>query len=122
MSNLVIWIEIPAADIERAVKFYSTIFEQEFQIVDTPERRFALFPMGQDGAGGSIVQIDGFEPGDKGTLAYLSTGEDLTPVMNRINAAGGKVVTPKTDLGGGFGFYAMFNDTEGNTLALHSSN
>ncbi|NDJ62282.1 MAG: VOC family protein [Chloroflexi bacterium] len=122
MTNFAVWFEIPVSDIERAAKFYSTVFEQELEINDYEGRRFATFTLGREGVGGSLNQCEGFDPGDKGPLIYLTAGDDLTPAMNRVEAAGGKLLTPKTDLGGGFGFYAMFNDTEGNTLALHSSN
>jgi predicted enzyme related to lactoylglutathione lyase len=52
-------------------------------------------------------------------MVYLSGGEDLSAPLGRVEAAGGKVVMPKTSIGE-HGFCAMFLDTEGNRVGLHS--
>ena len=56
----------------------------------------------------------------KGTMPYLNGGEDLTEMLGRINDAGGNVVLPKTKISDEVGFMAIFMDTEGNKVALHS--
>ena len=56
---------------------------------------------------------------DKGALLYLNGGEDLSVPLNRVEGAGGKVLQEKTSIGGN-GFMAIFGDTEGNRIALHS--
>ena len=43
-------------------------------------------------------------------------------VLDKIKANGGKEIVPKTDIGSETGFYAMFMETEGNKLGLHSKN
>jgi predicted enzyme related to lactoylglutathione lyase len=50
----------------------------------------------------------------------LNGGDDLAPMLSRVEQAGGSVVTPKTDIGNDFGFFAHFIDTEGNKVGLHS--
>ena len=40
--------------------------------------------------------------------------------MNRVEAAGGKIVQPKTQISPDIGFMALFIDCEGNRIALHS--
>ena len=45
--------------------------------------------------------------------------EDNIAEEQRIEAAGGKVVQPKMNIGE-FGFISIFIDTEGNTIGLHS--
>jgi predicted enzyme related to lactoylglutathione lyase len=52
-------------------------------------------------------------------LIYLDAGEDLTPVLGRVEPAGGKVVVPKTSIGE-HGAIAVFIDSEGNRVGLHS--
>jgi uncharacterized protein len=69
--------------------------------------------------GGGIAQGEGFEPSAKGTIVYLNGGEDLSTPLSKVEDAGGKILMPKTSIGGN-GFMAHFLDTEGNRVALHS--
>jgi uncharacterized protein len=55
----------------------------------------------------------------KGALIYLNGGDDLSIPFAKIEDAGGKILRPKTSLGGN-GYMAQFIDTEGNRIALHS--
>ena len=85
-----------------------------------PEYKYAMLPAQMpEGIGGGIVQGPGFEPSDKGSLIYLNGGDDLSGPLSRVEAAGGKIVLPKTSIGPN-GFMAHFIDTEGNKVALHS--
>jgi predicted enzyme related to lactoylglutathione lyase len=52
-------------------------------------------------------------------LIYFSCA-DLANELGRVEAAGGTVIKPKTAIGEGYGFTALFKDTEGNRVALHS--
>jgi predicted enzyme related to lactoylglutathione lyase len=62
---------------------------------------------------------EGFEPSTKGALIYLNGGEDLSVPLSKVEAAGGKILLPKTSIGSN-GFMAHIIDTEGNKIALHS--
>ena len=80
----------------------------------------AFFPADlQNGIGGCIMEAQGYEPTDKGTIVYLNGGEDLSVALSKVEAAGGKIILPKTAIGPN-GFMAHFSDTEGNRVALHS--
>lgn len=79
----------------------------------------AFFPS-EDGVGGAVVSGDGYEPNDKGSLVYLNGGEDLSDALSRVEKAGGKVIVPKTQISPEIGHFALFIDTEGNKVALHS--
>jgi len=74
----------------------------------------------QGGIGGAIIKGDGYEPCNKGTIVYLNGGDDLQVLLDRVEAAGGKVLTPKTHITEEIGYFAFFLDTEGNKVALHS--
>lgn len=119
MTNAINWFEIPATDFERAKKFYETVLEIEMA-TPFPGMNYAMFPaeMGQ-GIGGGLVQEEGYEPAEKGSLIYLNGGEDLSVPLARVEAAGGKIVMEKKSIGNN-GFIAMFLDTEGNRVAFHS--
>lgn len=119
--NAISWIEIPVTDFARAKKFYSTIYNYEMPEMPMGPVNMGILPYQQgNGVGGAICFGEGYEPTDKGAKVYLNGEPDLNIVLNRVEAAGGKVVLAKTDIGEGFGFFAVFHDTEGNWIGLHS--
>lgn len=121
MSNAINWFEIPVSDFTRATKFYETILDVKIMEMPFPDGRYGMLPadMMNGGVGGAIVKGNGFEPSDKGTIVYLNGGVDLSVSLNKVEAAGGKIILTKTSIGGN-GFMAHFIDSEGNKVALHS--
>ncbi|MDN5202851.1 VOC family protein [Fulvivirgaceae bacterium BMA10] len=119
--NAVNWFEIPANNIDRAMEFYKNILGYDLQKTNMMGTDMAFFPgeVQNQGATGAIIQGEGYEPSEKGSLVYFSAGEDLTPVLEKVEKAGGKVILPKTSIGE-HGFIAHFMDCEGNRVALHS--
>ena len=122
-TNSLNWFEIPAVDITRAKKFYQTIFKLKMEEVEMMGMRMAFFPW-KDGSGkanGGLCQSKMHKPSKtSGPVIYLNANPDLSVVLKRIDKAGGKVIMPKTDIGEN-GFMALFIDTEGNRMALHST-
>jgi predicted enzyme related to lactoylglutathione lyase len=117
------WFEIPAADFDRAVHFYERIFEFTMNPLPVPNGpKMALFPVSpMDGVSGAICHHpEWYVPSKAGTLVYLNADPDLSTVLARIEGAGGKVVVPKTQINEQYGFMAVFLDSEGNRVALHS--
>ena len=121
MSNAINWFELPANNFDRAVKFYSEVLGAELQPMDNPQMKMAFFPTTNQGVGGCVTHGNGNKPQAEGALVYLNGGEDLAQPLARVEGAGGKVIMPKTNIGEN-GFIAMFMDTEGNKVALHSMN
>ena len=121
MKNAISWFEIPASDYERAKKFYATVLETEITDSPMPEMKYGVFKYDHDkqGVGGGLVEMKGYNPSPEGVTVYLPGGDDLSTPLARVEAAGGKIVMPKTNIGEN-GFIAQFIDTEGNRLALHS--
>ena len=122
MKNAISWFQIPVIDFDRAVKFYNTIFATELTLTEGLGNKVAMFPYERspDTVGGALYKGPGFEPSDKGTLVLLNAGDDLAPVLERVEEAGGKITLPKTQISSEFGYIAHFIDTEGNKVALHS--
>lgn len=120
MSHAINWFEIPAADFARAKAFYEAVLATTLT-VPFPDMKYAMFPadMQQGEIGGGLVEEAGYTPSQTGALVYLNGGEDLSVPLARVEAAGGKVLVPKTSLGPN-GFMAQFLDTEGNRVAFHS--
>jgi hypothetical protein len=121
MTHSINWFEIPVLDFARAKKFYETLYGAEIMEMPHPTYKYGMLPadMQNGGVGGGLVQGEGFEPSTKGTIVYLNGGEDLSTPLSKVENAGGKIIMPKTSIGGN-GFMAQFIDTEGNRIALHS--
>lgn len=120
MKNAINWFEVPVKNFDRAKKFYEAILGAEMQTIEAMGMKSAFFPADlQDGIGGCIIKGDGYEPTNKGTLVYLNGGDDLSVPLLKVEAAGGKILMPKTAIGP-HGFMAHFTDSEGNKVALHS--
>lgn len=121
------WFEVPVTDMDRAVKFYNEVFQIKITIHELGSLTMGWFPFTEDqnrpGAAGSLVlHSDAYKPSsDKGVLIYFSsrTG-NLEDELSRIKAAGGKVIQPKTQISPDYGYMALFIDSEGNRVALHS--
>ena len=114
------WFEIPASNFARAVKFYSTILDKELPVSHINGSDMAFFSTEPLEVSGVIISGEGAEPSSKGILLYLNGGNDLSIPLNRVESAGGTVVVSKTKISDEIGHYAIFIDTEGNRLALHS--
>ncbi len=122
-KNAISWFEIPTRDLNRAQKFYESIFDITLTPFDTPQIKMRMFPLEDPmGVGGALVYNDQFynASATDGPLIYLNANPDVQNILNKIEAAGGKILLPKTMITPEYGHMAMFLDTEGNRIALHS--
>ena len=121
MKNAINWFEIPVKNFDNAKKFYETILGADMQLMEAMGMKSAFFPaeLETGGIGGCIIQGEGYEPSTIGSLVYLNGGDDLSIPLSKVEAAGGKILLPKTAIGP-HGFMAYFADTEGNKVGLHS--
>ncbi|HEY9362505.1 MAG TPA: VOC family protein [Chitinophagaceae bacterium] len=123
-KNAISWFEIPTTDLDRAQKFYETIFDIELVPMDMPDLKMRMFPVEDPmtAIGGALVfNKDFYKPSSTdGTLIYLNGNPDVQNILNKIEAAGGKITVPKTQISPEIGYMAVFIDTEGNRIALHS--
>ncbi len=124
MKNAISWFEIPSTDIDRAQKFYETIFGLKLIPLDVAQIRMRMFPIDDPmtGIGGAIVNAPGFYVPSQtdGPLVYLNGNPDVQHVLDKVEEAGGKIAVPKTLISPDYGHMAVFIDTEGNRVALHS--
>lgn len=119
----IVWFEIYVDDIERATKFYETIFDVTLEGLPNPtedDLQMMAFPgdMSAYGANGALVKTDGVKAGGNSTLVYFGSADCITEEL-RIEKAGGKIFRPKMAIGE-YGFITLFMDTEGNMIGLHS--
>ena len=92
--------------------------------MDMENIRMRMFPLDDmmTQVGGAIVDSGGFHKASltEGPLIYLNGNPDVQVVMDKVEAAGGKVMVPKTQISPEYGYMAVFVDTEGNRIGLHS--
>lgn len=124
MNNAISWFEIPATDLPRAQKFYETIFGIQMIPMDMENIKMRMFPLDDMNTqvGGAVVDSGGFHKPSltDGPLIYLNGNPDVQHILNRMEAAGGKIMVPKTQISPDYGYMAVFVDTEGNRIGLHS--
>jgi predicted enzyme related to lactoylglutathione lyase len=122
-QNVIGWVEIPVTDMDRAKGFYEAVFAFEIQVHPMGELIMGWFPFeqGKEGASGSLVKHgDFYRPSDThGSVVYFSS-TDVQNELDRVEAAGGSIIQPKTLISEEIGYMALFRDSEGNRIALHS--
>lgn len=116
------WFEIPVCDFERARKFYEAVFGITMPVMEMGGAVMGFFPYepGSGKTGGAICCGEGYLPSHKGPKIYLNGNPDLAPILARVPAAGGEILVPKEEITPEIGYMAVFKDTEGNHIYLHS--
>ena len=116
MPNAIVHFEIPADDVARAQKFYqqafgwkiSDPFKMDYFFVETRKK-------GEEGINGGLMQRK--MPGQP-FMNYIAV-KSIDASLRKVEAAGGSVCMPKTEIGTGMGWIAAFQDTEGNMMGFH---
>ncbi len=119
-NNPVGWFEIYVQDIDRAKRFYESVFQLKLEKLNSPGMEMWSFPMAMDrmGSSGALVKMEGFPSGGNSTLVYFSC-PDCAIEAGRVVASGGRIQREKMSIGQ-YGFIALAFDTEGNMFGLHS--
>ncbi len=116
MKKMISWVEIPAADFQRAVKFYNALLKTELEVFECETEKMACFPTGE----GAISFANDFKPSSNGTLVHFDTGNGLDEAIKNVERLGGKILFPKTKIEvEGRGYFALFIDSEGNKVGLY---
>ena len=120
--NMVGWFEIPVNDMDRAKSFYETVFEIEISIHDFDGILMGWFPDRGNvvGTQGTLIKQESYIPSKEGTLVYFIS-DDVQNELNRVEAAGGEIYQPKTQISPEHGYMGVFIDCEGNRIAVHSN-
>jgi len=116
------WFEIPVVDMDRAITFYNKVFQIEINKQDFGGTEMGWFPFDGNtkGAPGTLIKSEGnYKPATDGVLIYFSC-EDVNNELANIDKARGTVLQTKTQISKEHGYMAVFLDTEGNRVALHS--
>ena len=108
------YLEIPAVTEEASARFYSSIFGW------TTRKRgdgALAFDDTTGGVSGTWVKESDRTP-DEQTRIYIMV-DNIADSLQKIQAAGGRVVTPRTDIAPGAGAFAVFADPAGSEFGLY---
>ena len=124
---MISWFEVPVTDMDRAKKFYETVFNVEVSIQEFGGVLMGWFPPAEDitapGISGSLVKSEGnyIPSATHGTVVYFnSQSGDISDELSRVEAAGGKILQDKTLISNEIGYMAQVIDSEGNRIALYN--
>jgi uncharacterized protein len=119
-KNPAVWFEIYVQDMNRAKKFYESVFQGKLEKLDSPGMDMWTFPMEMNtpGTGGALVRMPGVPSGGNSTLVYFGC-EDCSVEEGRVVKSGGRIHKNKFAIGQ-YGFITLAIDTEGNMFGLHS--
>ena len=119
-GNPVRWFEIYVQDMERAQRFYESVFNVKLERLHTGDLEIWAFPQVRDqmGTSGALVKVAGVPSGGNSTLVYFAC-DDCAVEAARVAEAGGKLHREKISIGE-YGFVALAFDTDGNMFGLHS--
>jgi len=115
-----VWFEIPASDFDRATRFYEQIFQVTLKMHQAGSEKLGVFPYEAPAISGCVMTAPNIQPSNAGTVVYLNADPTLSAVVERVAAAGGKVLVPRVELPEGMGVFAHIMDTEGNRIGLHA--
>jgi predicted enzyme related to lactoylglutathione lyase len=121
MQNAINWFELPAANFDRAVDFYSTVLGTPLRKDEFMGVPHGFFPIDEGAVGGAVIKNEEVTPATNGILIYLNvkTPDNLVDVLARVEPCGGKVLLDKTSIGDP-GFVGIILDTEGNRVGFHA--
>lgn len=111
------YIEIPAPDIEAAGSFYAGVFGWKITPSNLDSTPYWEFSTGDGELSGGLVQERPAHSG--GVLLYLKVN-DIDTALGRVRTSGGSVIRERFEIGGGYGYSAVFADPNGNHIGLYA--
>ncbi|MCL4168188.1 UNVERIFIED_CONTAM: hypothetical protein GTU68_031414 [Idotea baltica] len=122
MKSFISIFEIPATEISRAVDFYQAILDINIEKMEFPEMQMGIFPYEGQMVTGVLIKAEGYKPSADGVTIYLNGGDNLQIILDKVEKNGGKIIVAKSLHADESGYYAIFLDSEGNKIGLHSPN
>ena len=110
-------LEIAVSDPNTAAEFYSKVFGWKIEVAES--MNYVQFAAEEGGIGGAFTEVSENNPAGT-VLAYVTT-DDIEVSLGKVEANGGKTIMPKTEIPG-IGWFGVFADATGGTLALYTSN
>ena len=106
---------------DNSVKFYQTVLGIAIEEMEMDGNQMGVLPNDEGTVNVVLVKGNDYKPTTDGAVLYLNAGNDLQPMLDKVAQNGGQVIVPKTEISPEMGYFALFIDTEGNKLGLHSA-
>ncbi len=119
MPHQVVWFDIPATELSRALAFYRAVLDQEIEESQWQGGGIGVLQHGPGDVAGCIFQTDDCQPGAAGPLIYMNVNGRLQHAVDQVEAHGGQILQPPESIKP-HGLRAIVLDSEGNRIALHS--
>ncbi len=113
MGDPIVHVEFSSRNPAQAKTFYENLFGWKFQF--DPKMNYYMFNPGT-GPGGGLLQNDQMPPG---VQVYVGVA-DVDASLKKAEALGGQVLRWKEEIPG-FGWFGMFRDLEGITMAVYQA-
>jgi hypothetical protein len=127
MTHVISWFEIPAADLDRAREFYTTVLQRDLRDAEDTDEPYLLFETADGELGGGLFEAGdhdfesgeelAFPTGEGGPTVYLTVEDSIDAALDRVETAGGDVLVGTTAISETTR-YALIRDTEGNRVGL----
>ncbi len=117
---MIVWFEIPASDLARATAFYEAVLDVKTTPEDIGDGNPKSLIPGEGGMVGSVAYGPDWSPSAQGVVIYISGGDNLQLLLDRVEPAGGTVIEPKQTVDATSGYWGRFRDTEGNVIGVLS--
>ena len=124
MDHTIVHFEIPADDVEKIRKFYSSLFGWKIERMPGPMEYWgiATVPVNdkgmpeRPGVNGGMMKRQNPE---RKPVNYIAV-ESVDEYVKKIEALGGRIIVPKMEVPG-IGWWALALDPEGNQFAILQS-
>jgi predicted enzyme related to lactoylglutathione lyase len=133
---MISWFEIPAFDFDKAVEFYSKVFDIQIEIKSFGSGPYAVMNDKRSGIAGALIPVKEKLAPNMGPILFFKV-LDMSETIRRIKllhgeilkekslirneTAEGKIIIPKTLIDNSSGYFAVFRDPDGNKMALYSN-
>lgn len=111
----IVHIEIPTGNSKESAEFYGKLFD--WHIVHDEQMDYTMFDPHEGPGGGFSPLGENIKPGD--VIIYVNS-DDIESDLKRAEELGGKIVQEKMEIPN-TGWFGMFKDPTGNTIALYTS-
>jgi len=119
MKPNIVWFDIPALDLDRAIKFYAAVLGMPVKKEEASGMDLAMLPTADGGQLGCLCVVKDFKPSADGIMLYFGVNGRLKEAVAAVRANGGTVQNDVHSIGP-YGYRAEVLDSEGNCIALHS--
>lgn len=140
MANIITWFEIPARDFDRATVFYYKTLGLEVEVTDFNGVSHGIISAAYEPDNkvtGAIVEYPELPDPPAGPILFFDVNGRMELVLDKIERYGGQILKKKTliknrradgsaivpanQIDGRQGYFAYFQDSEGNKMGLYSN-